>query len=95
MTIRGGGNPVLDMVCAPRFRMGPPPRNFAADAHDCIMVRICIGSTEYSVWREVPRPMASSPRIRPFSLFILPPRAQASRCCETQARLRRPAAKLR
>ena len=27
--------------------MGPPSRSFAADAHDCIMVRICIGSTEY------------------------------------------------
>jgi len=27
--------------------MGPPPRSFAADAYDCIMVRIRIGSTEY------------------------------------------------
>ena len=26
---------------------GPPPRSFAADAHDCIMVRIRTGSTEY------------------------------------------------
>src|SRR5262252_1461383 len=47
MTIRGGGNPIVDMACAPRFRMGPPPRSFAADAYDCIMVRIRIGSTEY------------------------------------------------
>lgn len=47
MTIRGGGNPILDMACAPRFRMGPPPRSFAADAYDCIMVWIRIGSTEY------------------------------------------------
>jgi hypothetical protein len=47
MTIRGGGNPILDMACAPRFRMGPPPRSFAADAYDCIMVRIHTGSTEY------------------------------------------------
>jgi hypothetical protein len=47
MTIRGGGNPILDMACAPRFRMGPPPRSFADDAYDCIMVRIRIGSTEY------------------------------------------------
>src|SRR6516162_7588610 len=47
MTIRGGGNPILDMACASRFRMGPPPRSFAADAYDCIMVRIHTGSTEY------------------------------------------------
>ena len=28
--------------------MGPPPRSFAADAHDCIMVRVS-GPTEYKV----------------------------------------------
>jgi hypothetical protein len=28
--------------------MGPPPRSFAADAHDCIMVRV-FGPTEYKV----------------------------------------------
>ena len=27
--------------------MGPPSRSLAADAHDCIMVRIRLGSTEY------------------------------------------------
>src|SRR5882672_11448711 len=27
------------MVLKPDSRMGPPPRSFAADAHDCIMVR--------------------------------------------------------
>ena len=27
--------------------MGPPSRSFAADAYDCIMVRIRIGATEY------------------------------------------------
>src|SRR5262245_17567795 len=26
------------MVLVPRFKMGPPSRSFAADAHDCIMV---------------------------------------------------------
>ena len=26
-TIRGGGNPTLNMALAPRFRMGPPPRS--------------------------------------------------------------------
>src|SRR6516165_6127851 len=47
MTIRGGGNPILDMACAPRFRMGPPPRSFAADAYDCIMARLATEPTEY------------------------------------------------
>ena len=39
MTIRGGGHPKQAMVLQPVSRMGPPPRSFAADAHDCIMVR--------------------------------------------------------
>ena len=28
------------MVFVPRERLGPPPRSLAADAHDCIMVRM-------------------------------------------------------
>src|SRR5450759_4473854 len=39
MTIRGGGHPKQAMVLTPVSRMGPPPRSFAADAHDCILVR--------------------------------------------------------
>ena len=39
MTIRGGGHPKQAMELTPVSRMGPPPRSFAADAHDCIMVR--------------------------------------------------------
>ena len=39
MTIRGGGHPKQAMVLTPVSRLGPPPRSFAADAHDCIMVR--------------------------------------------------------
>src|ERR1700675_309928 len=39
MTIRGGDHPKQAMVLKPVARMGPPPRSFAADAHDCIMVR--------------------------------------------------------
>jgi hypothetical protein len=74
MTIRGGGNPILDMACAPRFRMGPPLRSFAADAYDCIMVRIRIGSTEYKCVPRCSAPMASSPRIRPL-LAVHPPAA--------------------
>jgi hypothetical protein len=34
MTIRGGGHPKHAMVLKPVSRMGPPPRSFAADAHD-------------------------------------------------------------
>jgi hypothetical protein len=36
------------MAFVPRKRMGPPPWNFAADAHDCIMVWV-LGPTEYNV----------------------------------------------
>ena len=40
MTIRGGGDSVVKtMAFKPLCRMDPPPRSFAADAHDCIMVR--------------------------------------------------------
>jgi hypothetical protein len=53
MTNRGDGNPILDMVFEPRFRMGPPPRSFAADAHDCIMVPIPTDQPNTSLWREV------------------------------------------
>jgi hypothetical protein len=52
MTTRGGGNPTLHMVLEPRFRMGPPPRSFAADAHDCIMVPILTDRPNTSLWRE-------------------------------------------
>ena len=43
--------------------MGPPPRSFAADAHDCIMVRPPVDQPNTRVWRDDPRPMASSPLI--------------------------------
>jgi len=36
------------MAFVPRKRMGPPPRSFAADAHDCIMVWV-LEPTEYKV----------------------------------------------
>ena len=51
------------MAFAPRFRMGPPPRSFAADAHDCIVVSTP-GSAEYKFVARDARPMASSPRYR-------------------------------
>jgi len=37
MTVRGGGVPTCFLASMPKWRMGPPPRSFAADAHDCIM----------------------------------------------------------
>jgi hypothetical protein len=39
MTVRGGGIPRRPLALTPNGRMGPPLRSFAADAHDCIMVR--------------------------------------------------------
>src|SRR3954464_3072178 len=63
MTIRGGGHPKPTMVLTPFLRMGPPPRSFAADAHDCIMVRPPLDQPNTRVWRDDPRPLASSPLI--------------------------------
>lgn len=65
MTIRGGGNPRLDMAFAPRFRMGPPPRSFASDAYNCIMVPVDMRPTEYKFVARWSRLMASSPPIVP------------------------------
>ena len=79
---------------------GPAARSFAADAHDCIMVRIK-RSYRIQVCGTKMHPMASSPRIlithathrspklcnKPVSQFIVAARAQASRRCETQAPL--------
>ena len=80
---------------------GPAARSFAADAHDCIMVRI---QTEPAVYKfggarlrpngELPSDPQQTrhrqtPKLckKPLSQFIIPPRAQASRRCETQAPL--------
>ena len=62
-TIRGGGDPTPDMACKPPTRMGPPPWSFAADAHGCIVVRIQRDRPNTSLWRDDPRPTASSPQI--------------------------------
>src|SRR4051794_39731459 len=40
MTIRGGGAPRGSMALKPLWRMDPPLRSFAADAHYCILVWI-------------------------------------------------------
>src|SRR4051794_40568437 len=61
--IRGGGAPNKGMAPEPLFRLDPPPRSFAADAHGCIMVRAPRGPPDTSSRRDDPRPMANSPRI--------------------------------
>ena len=47
----------------PGKRMGPPPRSFAADAHDCIMVRVLDPPNTRS-WRDDPRPESGLPSDR-------------------------------
>src|SRR6516162_7943169 len=65
----------------PTKRLAPPPRSFAADAHDCIMVRTSTNLPNTSLRREI-----RLNRELPSDL-IVPPRAQASRRCQTQAPL--------
>ena len=43
---------MLHMAFEPRFRMGPPPRSFAADADDCIMVGVLPDPPNTSLWRD-------------------------------------------
>jgi hypothetical protein len=77
---------------------GPAARSFAADAYDSIMVRIKpsyriqVCGTKSAPNGELPSdPQApTSPEKlckKPVSPFIVAPRAQASRRCETQAPL--------
>ena len=79
---------------------GPAARSFAADAHDRIMVRINrsyriqVCSTKMCPNGELPSDSQQTDRHqadtegreKPVSQFIIAPRAQASRRCETQAR---------
>jgi hypothetical protein len=51
------------MAVMPRGRMGPPLRSFAADAHDCIMVRV-LGPTEYKVVARLIAPASGLPSDR-------------------------------
>src|SRR5712672_775165 len=47
----------------PKGRMGPPLRSFAADAHDCIMVRV-LGPTGYKVVARLIAPASGLPSDR-------------------------------
>src|SRR5260221_5005792 len=59
MTVRGGGIPRRPLALTPNGRMGPPLRSFAADAHDCIMVRV-LGPTGYKVVARLTRARKAS-----------------------------------
>jgi hypothetical protein len=79
MTVRGGGVPACAMAFVPRKRMGPPPRSFAADAHDCIMVRV-LGPTEYKVVARLIRaPESGLPSDRHPVRIERPPCSELSR----------------
>src|SRR5215475_7795545 len=61
MTVRGGGVPISGMASKPLQRKGPPLRSFAADAHDCIMVRSLWTYRIQGCGAMIRAPMASSP----------------------------------
>ena len=63
MTVRGGGFPTSPLAFVPIGRMGPPLRSFAADAHDCIMVRV-LGPTGYKVVARLIAPASGLPSDR-------------------------------
>ena len=76
MTIRGGGHPKQAMVLTPVSRMGPPPRSFAAEAHDCIMVRSLWTYRIQGCGAMIRAPMASSP------LIVIPIASSVPSCSE-------------
>src|SRR3989475_6282834 len=79
MTVRGGGIPRRPLALTPNGRMGPPLRSFAADAHDCIMVRV-LGPTGYKVVARLNRvPKAGSPLIVIATALSLPSCSKPSR----------------
>ena len=79
MTVRGGGNPRRPLAFTPTGRMGPPLRSFAADAHDCIMVRV-LGPTGYKVVARLNRaPKAGSPLIVIATALSVPSCSKPSR----------------
>ena len=79
MTVRGGGIPRRPLAFMPNGRMGPPLRSFAADAHDCIMVRV-LGPTGYKVVARLNRaPKAGSPLIVIATALSVPSCSKPSR----------------
>ena len=89
MTIRGGGDPLLDNGLHAAVKDGPTAPELAADAHDCIMVRSSKGRPNTRLWRDQ-RLIAGSPRIS--SPVPMPLYTDAKRACEDEDReLRRQA----
>jgi hypothetical protein len=79
--------------------MGPPSRSFAADAYDCIMVRIRIGSTEYKCVARGSAPDGELPsdhqasgirrrRLEKARSLLIVPRGKAKRAALEPARKR-------
>jgi len=82
--------------------MGPPPRSFAADAHDCIMVAILADRPNTSLWRELRAqwraPLGSSltaagcrcardpSRASRFAMAVRPPLTATARSCDVPSR---------
>ena len=66
--VRGGGDPRQAWFARRLREWACRPRSSAADAHDCIMVWIRMDPPNTRVWRDLPRLMASSPRIITRSL---------------------------
>src|SRR5215510_1132294 len=82
--------------------MGPPPRSFAADAHDCIMVAILADRPNTSLWRELRAqwraPLGSSltaagcrcardrQGLSRFAMAVRPPLTVTARSCDVPFR---------
>jgi len=85
--------PARDMAQMPTERMGPAARSFAADAHDCIMVRIRTDLPNTSLWREdAPQWRAPLGSLRRHSPVVVRRRSFAetpSRCSSSLRVLRR------
>ena len=60
------------MASTPSQRMGPPPRSFAADAHDCIMVEVRTGPAEYKCVARCSAPDGELPSDRPAPSLACP-----------------------
>src|SRR6266550_3601053 len=77
---RGTRKPmIVALALTPNGRMGPPLRRFAADAHDCIMVRV-LGPTGYKVVARLNRvPKAGSPLIVIATALSVPSCSKPSR----------------
>ena len=64
MTVRGGGVPIAPLGFHAGKKNGSAARSFAADAHECIMVRV-MDPPDTRSWRDYdPRPESGLPSDR-------------------------------